>query len=458
MSADSNFRRGISKYWSATWSRRLIEYVGFAAFLGLVLWAGRALLRSGPQRTVAMAIYPEGSLNAELVKRYQQVLLRKGIELKLVPSTGAAESAALLRDADSGVRIALIPGGITSAEESPQLVSLGTLFYQPLWVFSRHRLGGAEGHLLQRHKLLRSLRISIGPEGSTTHALSLKLLGRAGVIDLKTATLIPYAPSESAEKLIHGDIDVAILFDGWESPAVQRLLNAKDITLESVPRADAFDALYPFLDKLVLPAGVIDMRVPKPPADVTLIATKSNLVVRRDLHDAIQYMLLETAVEIHSTAGIFRTAEQFPAPEIVDLPLSPVAREFYKTGTPYLLRHLPFWLAVLLGEPIVWLIPVLVIMFPVFRLGPTLYNWFEQRRIYRLYSELKRLEDEMLLTDANGNRIEITERLNRLRDRASRLSVPTGFKPLVYSLRLHIDMVRKEIQEMERSQSAPAGS
>ena len=398
----------------------------------------------GPQRTVVMATYPEGTLNSELTKRYQKVLAQKGIALKLVPLAGAVESVKRLGDPGGGVDVALIPGGITSGEESPQLVSLGTLFYQPLWVFARHGLGGGEGHLLQHHKVLRNLRISIGPEGSTSHDLSLKLLGRSGVIDVKSATLLPYTPTDSAEKLILGEIDVAILSDGWESPAVQRLLNANGVSLESVPQADAFDALYPFLDKLVLPAGVIDMSAPKPERDVVLIATKSNLVVRRDLHDAIQYMLLEAAVEIHSTPGIFRTAEQFPAPEIVDLPLSPVAREFYKTGTPYLLRHLPFWLAVLLGEPIVWLIPVLVILFPLFRLAPSLYDWFERRRIYRLYSELKRLEDEMFFASADGNQTDIVERLDRLSDRASRLSVPTAFKPLVYSLRSHIDMVRQE--------------
>jgi hypothetical protein len=155
-------------------------------------------------------------------------------------------------------------------------------------------------------------------------------------------------------------------------------------------------------------------------------------------------MLLEAAVEIHSTPGIFRKADQFPAPESVDLPLSPLAREFYKNGTPFLLRHLPFWLAVLLGEPMVWLVPVVVILFPVFRLAPTLYAWFERKRVYRLYSELKRLEDEALFARSNGSRPDIIERLNRLKDHASRLSVPTAFKPLVYSLRLHIDMVRQE--------------
>jgi TRAP-type uncharacterized transport system substrate-binding protein len=206
-----------------------------------------------------MAIYPEGSLNAELVKRYQQLLLRKGINVKVAPSAGASESAALLRDSKSGVSIALIPGGITTHEESPQLVSLGTLFYQPLWIFSRQGLSQEQGHLLQGHKQLRNLRVSVGPQGSASDALSRELLGHAGVIDRKSAALLSYTPSQSVEKLVRGEIDVAIFVDGWESSAVQQLVNTKGINVENVPQSDAFAALYPYLNKLVLPAGIIDM-------------------------------------------------------------------------------------------------------------------------------------------------------------------------------------------------------
>jgi len=231
-------------------------------------------------------------------------------------------------------------------------------------------------------------------KGSSSRALALKLLGRAGIIDPQAATLLPFTPSESAEKLIHGDIDVAVFLDAWESSAVQQLLNAKDVNLESIHRADAFVALYPFLNKLVLPAGLLDMAQPRPPEDVLLIAPKSSLVVRSDLHPAIQYLLLEAAVEIHSTPGMFRTNGQFPAPESIDVPLSHYAREFYKTGVPFLQRHLPFWLAVFLEQPLVWILPLVVILFPFFRLAPAIYDWVETRRVYKLYSELTRVEDD----------------------------------------------------------------
>jgi TRAP-type uncharacterized transport system substrate-binding protein len=413
-------------------STRRVALLGLVAAIALSVWLGLAVLRSVQQRTVVMAVYPEGSLNTELVKRYQQVLARNGLVVKLEPSTGAVESLAALRDPKSAVSVALVPGGITTKQDSPELVSLGTVFYQPLWIFSRGRLP----HGLSQ---LRGRRISIGPEGSSSRAISLELLGRGGWIDQKSTTLLALPPAESAQQLVRGDIDAAIFVDGWESPVVQQLLRTDGVDVESVPRADALVRVYPYLNKLVLPAGAVDLVEPRPPTDVILIGPKSSLVVCNDLHAVIQYRLLEAAVEIHSTPSMFRTAGQFPAPESVDLPLSPYARDFYKAGSPFFLRHLPFWLAVLLEQPLVWLIPLLVILFPLFQLAPAVYDWAERRRIYRLYSELRRLEDEMFYAADRGGHKNLIERLDRLEDRASHLSVPSAFKPLVYALRLHID-------------------
>jgi len=253
---------------------------------------------------------------------------------------------------------------------------------------------------------------------AVSRALSLKLLGRAGIIDPQSATLLPFTPAESAEKLIHGEIDVAVFLDAWESSAVQQLVNAKDVNLASIHRADAFVALYPFLNKLVLPAGLVDMAQPRPPEDVLLIATKSSLLVRNDLHPAIQYLLLEAAVEIHSTPGMFQTTGQFPAPESIEVPLSPYAREFYKKGAPFLQRHPPFWLAMLLEQPLVWIIPLVAILFPFFRLAPAIYDWVERRRVYKLYSELNRVEVD-LSSAAPSRAPEGFNRTTRLVERPS---------------------------------------
>ena len=61
-----------------------------------------------------MATDPEGSVSAELGKRYKRILARSGVEVGLVPSVGAVENVARLRDPKSGVSVGIIPGGITN--------------------------------------------------------------------------------------------------------------------------------------------------------------------------------------------------------------------------------------------------------------------------------------------------------------------------------------------------------
>jgi TRAP-type uncharacterized transport system substrate-binding protein len=409
------------------------------ALAAVGVWLAFSLLRPTPPHSVAMAIEPEGSFSAELGKRYRELLAHDGIDLKLVPLAGAIESIARLRDPKSGISIAIVPGGVIIPQESPGLVSLGTLFYEPLWLFSR-------GRSLEKHEELHNLQISIGPEGSSSRALSLEFLARVGIIDQKTATLLALTPQESATKLLNGDIDVVVLMSAWESPMVRRLLTAAEINLVSIRRADAFVALYPYLNRLVLPAGVADMAANRPPTDVVLLAPKASLVVREDLHPAIQYLLLDAASQIHSKPGLFRAAGQFPAAESIDLPLSTYARQFYKTGSPFLQRHLPFWLAVLVQQVLVLVIPVVGVLYPLLRISPRIFVWFESRRVYGLYSELRLLEEELASASSRTAGKDLIERLDRLEDRVIRLWIPPSLRPQLYHLRSHISMVREEMQ------------
>jgi hypothetical protein len=185
----------------------------------------------------------------------------------------------------------------------------------------------------------------------------------------------------------------------------------------------------------------------RPPTDVVLAAPKASLVVRRDLHPAIQYLLLEAAVQIHSGPGMFRHAGQFPAAEAIDLPLSDHARHFYRSGPPFLQRHLPFWLAVLVQQLLVVLIPVLGVLYPLVRFAPAAYGWAMRRRVFRLYGELKFLEDDLAARSTQDNLADLVTRLDRLEDRASRFRLPVSFRPLLYTLRLHISLVRQRLQK-----------
>jgi len=346
-----------------------------------------------------------------------------------------------LRNPRSGVSVGFVQGGTTSQQQSPELVSLGTLFYEPLWFFYR------DVHLERGLSGLRGKRISIGPEGSGTRALTLKLLALNG-IDQSFAELLPLTPQMAGEKLLGGEIQAAIMLTSWESAVVRRLVSATDTNLVSFPRADAYVALYPFLNKLVLPTGVGDLAKNRPPMDTVLLAPKASLAVRNDLHPAIQYLLLDAASEIHGGPGIFQKAGQFPAAEAIDLPLSDSARQFYKSGRPFLQRYLPFWLAVLVGQLLILAIPVVGVLYPMLRLAPAAYAWGMRRRIYRLYGQLKFLEAELERRGTQqGDVKDLVAKLDRLEERANRFRVPTAFAHMVYTLRQHMSMVRARLEK-----------
>jgi TRAP transporter TAXI family solute receptor len=416
--------------------------IGAAVIVAAALWAVVAFLRPLPPGTVTMATGPEGGAYHEVGQRYRQVLAQHGITLHLVSTAGALENLARLRDPRSGVDVAFLQSGITSGKESPDLESLGTVFYEPLWFFHR---GVLKGRSLEA---LRGRRISIGSEGSGTRALARELLARNG-IDQQFAELLALAPQEAAERLVRGEIDAALILAAWDSPVVRRLLSEETIGVASFPRTDAYVALYPFLSKLTLPAGVGDIRKNRPPTDVTLFAPKASLVVRRDLHPAIQSLLLDAAEQIHSGPAIFQQPKQFPAAESIDLPLSSEARQYYKSGRSFLERHLPFWLAVAIGRLLVLLIPLVGVIYPLFRFMPALYAWEVRWRIFRIYRELRLLEKDVESRDSARPVDDLNEALDRLEEKASRLQVPLFYTNLLYTLRAHIALVRGQLTRAE---------
>lgn len=414
--------------------------LALAVIVGAAVWMAFAFLKPTPPRVLTMATAAEGSISAELGKRYRELLARDGVDLRLSPSAGAVAYVERLRDPKSGVSVAIVPGGITTRRESPELISLGTLFYEPLWIFSRR------GALSERGHSSRKLRISVGAEGSGSRAFSVEFLARLGITDGGNATLLALTAKEAGERLVRGEIDAAILLDAWESPLVRELLSARDVQLVNASRADSWVALYPYLNKVVLPAGVADMARNVPPANVTLLAPKASLVVREDLHPAIQYLLLQAAAQIHSGPGVFHKAGDFPAPESIDLPLSDQARQFYKTGPPFLQRHLPFWLAILIQQLLVLLIPVLGLLYPLLRFAPAAFDWAMRRKILKLYRELKLLDDE--LATRHPHRVEdLTARLERLDEEVDHLWLPISFRPLLYQLRMHMSLVRERMKK-----------
>jgi TRAP transporter TAXI family solute receptor len=422
-------------------------YIGLAALVvGGAVVAARLVYP--PARALVMTTGAAGSAYDVFAQRYKAILAGEGIELELEQSAGAVENLRRLNDPRSGVSVGFSQGGLTSSSESPDLVSLGTMFYEPLWFFCRGDTCG------QRPGDLRGKKISIGPEGSGTRALASRLLTLNG-LDEGAVERLPFTAAESAERLTRGDIDAAAMVASWSTPVVSKLLASSEIELIDFPRADAYVALYPYLTKLVVPAGVGNMAANRPSKDVGLLALKASLIVRKDMDAALQNLLLDAATQIHASADIFAKASQFPAPEAGDLPLSENAREFYKSGRPYLQRILPFRLAQLAGKLLIVLVPLVGIVYPLLRFAPTLYGWSMRRRVFQLYGELKHIEAEVEARPDDA--ASLRRRLDQLEERADHLQVPLAFTQILYTVRSHIGLARARLDSFasEREPQSP---
>jgi TRAP-type uncharacterized transport system substrate-binding protein len=421
--------------------RKFWPYFTVAGLFAIFLTAGIFVVETLPPRTIVMATGAEGGANYEMGIQYRDILAQSGVKLQLLPTAGSVENLARLRDPESRVEVGFIQGGTAPTKETLGVESLGTVFYEPLWIFYRSEIGDGI-------QALRGRRVSIGPEGSGGRALALEL-ARRFKFDSIIGELLGYGPQVAAEKLIAGDIDAAFIVTAWDSPVVQRLIDAKGIQLASIPRADAYIAHYPFLNKLVLPAGVSDLLNSRPPTDIVMLATKGSLAVRAELHPAIQHLLLSAAVQIHSQPGIFQKAGQFPAAESIDIPLSEEAQRFYKSGRPFLQNHLPFWAATLVERVLVVFVPLAVLLYPMFKFVPQIYDWIMQLRIRRLYDEMRSIESEIEAAPRPGHQGDaLNAKLDQLNQRANRLRLPTAYASSLYTLRSHIGLVRARLIQL----------
>lgn len=398
-----------------------------------------AALRPLPRRDLAIATGPPGSVYALSAERYRQILASDGVRLRLVPTNGAVENVKLLKDPKSGVDAGFVQAGTVSENEARGLVSLGTVFYEEAWPFCRCP------DPVPPPKEWSGWRIAIGPEGSASRPLALKIFSLNGV-DTRKLQLLVYSPEQAAEALLAGQLDAAVILNEWTSPVVQQLVRAPQIRLLAFPRADAYVALDPNLSKVVLPMGVADLEANRPPQDTTLLASKASLIVRQQLHPALQYLLLSAAMEVHSGHGMFRRAGEFPAPEPINMPISKEARNLYRSGPTFLQRTMPFWLAEFVQRMLILIIPIGGILYPLWSIGPKLYYWNMRRPLYPMYRELKLLERE-LEVPAAGSRHTLIRRLDELDRRARRLQMSGMLNESEYNLRANIRALRERIDE-----------
>ncbi|AWI52040.1 C4-dicarboxylate ABC transporter substrate-binding protein [Aquabacterium olei] len=414
---------------------------------GALLAAAYWWLDPQPPRTVTLATGPAGSAYAEFGQRYARALERDGIRVQLLTTEGTAGNLLALREGRADV--AFVRGGSddTAADADAGLMSLGALFYEPVWLFYRPaalQRPGRRGPPPAFTSLtqLRGLRVNIDQAGSGVPELVRRLL-QANGLDTGALTQRQFAPEVAAQALLSGKLDALVLVTAPESPVVQRLLQQPGIALADLPQADALARRFPFLQTVTLPRGMVDLARDLPPQDIGLLAATTALLTREDTHPALRQLFAQTAQQLHGGAGWFNRARDFPNTRTSELPVSPEGDRAINGTPPFWQRFLPFWASNLLER--MWLVigGLIVLLLPLSRVVPPLYTYRVRQRVFRWYARLRQVEARM--EEGQADTTELLNELDELDRVAGQITVPLAHADELYALRNNIDSTRRRL-------------
>lgn len=432
----------------------MLTFGPFVLIAIALLVAAYAVLDPTPPKRVVLATGPEHSAYAGWGELYAAELKRFGIRVELRPTIGSLQNRRLLRDPKEKVDVAFVQGGSNDGsqpangkkEEMEDLVSLGTIAYDPVWIFYRAESAKKLGKdaVVTALPQMRGWRVNVGERGSGTPGITGRIFA-ANFVERDELKRTNLDETAAVVGLLGGELDAAVLVSAPESQMVQMLLQTPGIRLYEYVQAESYARRYPFLSPVVLPRGVVDIARDVPSADTTLIATTTSLLAREGIHPALVQLFVQAAARIHSGPGWIARAGTFPNSRQSEFPLAKDAARYYQSGPPLLQRYLPFWLANLIDRMWVALFSIVAVLIPLSRLVPPLYAFRIRSRIFRWYRNLRQIESDAGLREKTPS--ELIAALDKLEARVAGITVPLSYNDELYSLRTHIDLVRERLNK-----------
>ncbi len=413
---------------------------GLAAILCIagITWLALDYFVPSPPKKIAIATAFKGGAYELFGHRYQEELAKSRVTLDVLLTKGSVENLSLLQDDKSHVQVAFVQGGISNGKQEPGVLSLGRINYQLFWVF--YRATDTFEHLAQ----LKGKRVAVGPVGSATQIIAEKILA-ANDVKSDNTVMSPLAGEPAIKALNESKVDVIFLAFAPDAPVIQAVLHDPNIKLMSLQRVDALTRIFPFLVKLIMPQGVVDLARNIPATDVTMIGTTNAILVRQDLHPEIIYILARTLQETHSDAGLFQRAGEFPSQTDPEYPIAQTALDYYKNGPSFLHRYLPFWAANYIRRVIAIFVGAIAIVLPLFNYAPRLYMWVIRENMSKLYRRLRVIEKGLQTELTTPQVASFQDDLENIDKMASRLSVPIRHSALLFSLKIHINLIRTRL-------------
>ncbi len=416
------------------------------AFIGSVFYLAYQFVPPPPPNKVKIATGREGGAYYNFAQQYKVQLAKKfKIELEIIPTAGSVEAITAL--ANNEVDFAFVQGGVAKNIQSidnSKLVSIASLFYEPLWVFHQASLP------LIYLSDLKGKKIAIGEIGSGTRPLAIHRLKDNGVT-ADNSTLLDISASSAVKALKAGEIDVAFFVTSPRSEWIVELMQSPNIELMHFKRYKAYTKRYHHFHYAELAQGSIDLEKNLPHQDTILISIAASLLTHNDMNSGLVRMLLHIIQPIHEKGGLLEPSKTFPSLDYLELPLHSNAEHYLKHGHSWLENFFPLGVAVQLERLSIMLIPLLTLLFPLIKSVFPIYRWSIRFKIYRWYQILRQID-----RDIDGLQLDVIDdeiqRLSKLRQElAKQVSVPLSYMSEFYTLRVHINLILQQLKEQRQS-------
>ncbi|MFZ6640597.1 TAXI family TRAP transporter solute-binding subunit [Undibacterium sp. TC4M20W] len=424
----------------------LVAFGPITLMVVIVCGVGYWLVDPAPPRVIDISSGQENGSYERFAKRYAQELQKNQITLRQQVSQGSEENLSRISDPDSEIEVGFVRSGSSDEAQAHErgLISLGSLFYEPIWVFYR---SPKEVTTISQFK---GKTVNVGPDGNGVAKLFSQILSVNGMSE-EDVSIQKLADTPGTAALLDGKVDVLIFSSASDSPLVQMLLLTPGIRLFDFVQAEAYTRRFPFLSHVVLPRGIVDIGKDIPARDYHLIAPTATLVAHESLHPALMGLLLQAAHRIHSGADWFSRQGEFPSDKYTEIPVAHEAEKFYKNGPPVLQRYLSFWIANFIERMWVVIVALGALFLPLSKIIPPLYVWRIRSRIYRWYGQLRLVEqaiEEVAAEDRHSVAEKQLRHLDEIEEKVNRITIPLSYAEELYGLRSHIAFVRSRVQAM----------
>jgi len=402
-----------------------------------------------PPHRLVLAAGPDDSALARTARLYGTHLAAQGVTLEIVSTRGPADNLARIDAPGSKVDVAFVLGGLTDARRSPNLESLGSVSFDPVWIAYRPGLGDVDG--IPR---LRGRTIGIGREGSGTDVIARRLLDASGLAPPASTLVFDDGDADTAAAaLLAGKLDAAFVMGPPEDPKIRSLFAHRDLRVMSLSDAEGVSRNLSFLHVIRVPKSTVDVARQEPDRDLTTVGTTVTLVARKDVHPALIYLLMSVVDDVHEPPSLLHKENEFPSDKDTDLPLSAQAEAYYKSGKPFLQRYLPFGLASAVERFLKVGVPIILVILPGLRAFPAFYQWRVKRKLAGVYRQLLEVERDVHAAAPGSRREPFEAALLAIEARLKAENIPLMYSNELYVLREHIDLARRQIVSTLASRS-----